>query len=310
MELVLDRLGHVPVRLNNIFLHVATGTVVTAEGAIWVASVPEPRNLKRLRLLGKMRPDARHVRTLATGSSIMLRQARKNYYHWLIDCLPRLYAYQEALNRFPVYLPAPKGVFEESLGYLTPEKAHVRYTAEKWLYVRDYLYLPPWSRDGDGSVPPGYREFVIAQMNLRKAAHSHPGYFFVSRVRANRRRLVEEDRFVRDFLNPLGIRRISFEALSFRMQMQSMHQAKCLVGLHGAGLSNMLVMKRGGQVIEIQSFDRPMAHYRRLAHALDLKYHVVATRFRGAVNDDVILDAHDLAYLRHLLIQWMTDKSL
>lgn len=93
---------------------------------------------------------------------------------------------------------------------------------------------------------------------------------FVSRKSASVRRLVN-DQQARALLCSLGFRVLECERLTLRQQVQEFSSADIVVGLHGAGLTNIIYSPKGSHVIEILS-NSPCKIYESLAVALGMEY--------------------------------------
>ena len=57
-------------------------------------------------------------------------------------------------------------------------------------------------------------------------------------------------------------------------QVALFHRAECVVGPHGAGLTNLLFCRSGTPVIEIGTPYRPWACFYEIAHHRGLDYHL------------------------------------
>lgn len=69
------------------------------------------------------------------------------------------------------------------------------------------------------------------------------------------------------------VRAVDFAALSFADQVRVARETDVLVGVHGAGLTHILFMRRGaGAVVEIQPDGLSQKGYRNVANLLDLGY--------------------------------------
>ena len=292
-----------PVWLEEVYLHVPSGILVNRNGCLLSISCPEPYNIGRSRLLGKAHPGSKVRTRHAVGSSIMHRQALKNYYHWFIDCLPRLFYYREALAGIKVMLPPRKGIFLDMLQWLCPPEVEVAFSQEKWQYFAHFLWLPPVSADGAGKIPVGFQDYLRRCLALPEASAVSPQarWGYISRAQANRRRLLHEAVFVERCILPFGGEVVCFEQMDFHAQMQKASEMDFLVGLHGAGLTNLIAMAPPASVLEIRSFSRTMDHYKVLAHASGVRHFTYWVESRQAVNEDVILTQNDLDGLQQAI---------
>jgi capsular polysaccharide biosynthesis protein len=73
---------------------------------------------------------------------------------------------------------------------------------------------------------------------------------YVSRKKARGRKVLNEEAIERQ-LEKLGYEIFCFEDLSFTEQVVLMSEARVLVSIHGAALTNMIFMREGSSVVEI-----------------------------------------------------------
>jgi len=85
-----------------------------------------------------------------------------------------------------------------------------------------------------------------------------------------RHALNERDLFAS--LEPLGFERICPGKLSHKDQISAFKQAECIVGVHGAGLTNIMFMQSGARVIEIFSEDYCQGAYMWLSKLRSVDY--------------------------------------
>ena len=203
-----------------------------------------------------------------------------NYYHWVIDTLPRLLAFRscERLWQGHRLLVCP-----ERTGYMAESLALLGVDAEQLLPVAG----PTWLRS------------VYAVSNLSTYGHVHPVAFaalraallplvedaaptrriLVLRGDATRRRLLNEGE-VAAWAAARGFEAVSLTGMGFLDQVRLFRQAQIVLGAHGAGLTNMVWAHPGRSALIELAPDAPsLNHFRRLAGRLRLPYwRVVAGR--------------------------------
>lgn len=94
---------------------------------------------------------------------------------------------------------------------------------------------------------------------------------FISRARAQRRRLLNEEE-IWEMLEPLGFERVLMEDLPFDAQVDLMMETRVLVGSHGAGLTNMIFCAPGTRVLEIADLSFPNPNFYAMASGLGHEY--------------------------------------
>lgn len=218
-----------------------------------------------------------------------------NWYHWLCFALPRSALAAQVLR------PASRIVLPDY-----PSRAgstDIRFGETTWRQSLDVFAL----RDRVALLPPGlYRAnairffwtvpaeptdltllhafhavFAAARSGLRRSPAS-PRRVLVSRESGPNWRITPEETAV---LNRIaerhGFHKLTFEHMDFHQQMQAMFDADAVIGVHGAGLANLLFARRETKVLEInQPLDgghsvRPWFYL--LAHARRMPYRFLNT---------------------------------
>lgn len=200
----------------------------------------------------------------------------RNYYHWLLYHLPRIMLLQEHDADRWVLIPGEgpmRPVIEASLIALGVEPASLRGAA-----LAPMRADPLWIVEADRFDPD-----LLRKLRERLAGTGGPrsGRVYVSRERTARRRLVEPDR-VLGLLAGSGFETVRAEDLTFAEQVALASRTEILMGVHGAGLSNMLFMPEGAHVIELSNPRYPSPAFYALAAALGLRYWLV----HGEPRDD------------------------
>jgi len=219
-----------------------------------------------------------------------------NYYHWLVDALPRVFwlwdPHVKAAAGSHVVLYTRRfdaGPLRQLLEAILPDYVEVRRCdAQTTITGPAYLHLPQLSRDLCGWLPPAYlRRFRDAVDGLWPGAGAvGTRGVYIMRALASKRRVLNE-RELCETLRPLGIEAIAAEELSIPLQVRFFSHSTLVLAPHGAGLTNIL-FSRKCRVVEL--FPGPaLGHYRELSRALGHDY--VAARFGCAgKNADFAVD--------------------
>lgn len=196
----------------------------------------------------------------------------ENYYHWLIDSLPRLWIIQNELKQtnYSLLLPADCREFiKKTLNYF--EVSHIMYI-KKNKYVRvQKLYLPYYLA-GSGHIHPA-KIFEIKQFFVSKIL-SQPGRekVYVSRAKQKARKIINEQDVIK-IVTTLGFEVVYFEDYTFEQQVEIGKGAKYMVSSHGANLTNMMFMTEGSRVLELIKSEGPNFCYWALANAAKVDYY-------------------------------------
>ena len=199
-----------------------------------------------------------------------------NYYHWLNDCLTRLWLLHKLkvdYTSMHIILPENIKAFHlESLEVLGFKRSHIHLIGkEQWEVER--LVVPSLvNRAGFTCVEAA--TWLAEEIKNRVMGTNRPRAWrrvFVSRSLASKRKLLNEEEL---FLNlkHRGFEKVCAETLSFEQQVRLFSEAEVVLGPHGAGLANIMFMEQGGLVIELVPYRKPKPHYLNMAAAFGLRY--------------------------------------
>lgn len=196
-----------------------------------------------------------------------------NYYHWLNDCLPRLWLLdQQPECRFRLVIPETTCPFHiESLSLLGfGADRLVRFGNDHWQVER--LLVPSLVNQASQTNPTATRWLRDRILLATGAASSKcVRRLYISRRLATKRRLTNEGEIV-ELLKSRGFEEVASENLSFAEQVRLFSEAEVVVGPHGAGLTNVMFMPAGGSLVELLDHRRVKSCYFSLASAVDVRY--------------------------------------
>lgn len=191
-----------------------------------------------------------------------------NYYHWVAECLPKLYAlkyYQKQTGRKPTLdLPkTPSSWMIESLDL-------AGYSPKEWIICNDQvlkinkLVFPTYP-----DPAPEQCFWLRKQMCDGVSNINNSNRIYISRENATRRRVVNRSK-VLELLTRFGFESYKLETLSVRDQVELFCNADVVIGPHGAGFVNM-IFSNDPNIIELFGRKRKTTFY-RLAKMLDVTY--------------------------------------
>jgi len=223
-----------------------------------------------------------------------------SYFHWLCDVVPRLELLTETEFKNELFLFPPMETLiayrEESLAPYEIQRVHFMKLDEK-LKAQKVFSVTPVAPTGKHR--PEIMQAIRKRFLTYFAADIKPKRrkIWVSRQRAPRRTIVNEADLV-PILHKHGWESMFMEELTLADQVRLMAESTAIGGLHGAGLTNMLFMPAGGQVLEVRF--RGDAHnncYFSLASALEHEYWYLLADFVSGTDvhvGNVKLDADAL----------------
>ncbi len=210
-------------------------------------SLPMDRWLmKRQRFFPKIRRVSGTVVSLATDG-------HNNYYHWMLDLLPKLFiALAAGLSHATFYLGASTPFQKQSLELLgIPVDRVLDCNAIPFLQADELIvpflgqrHPPNVFNAGKCRLLVDVFSFLVASKNV--AGHL-PSRFVVSRAKTRSRRVVNETELLTR-LQPLGFSPVYLEDLTLVEQITFFAKAEAIVASTGAGLINLIHARPGTPV--------------------------------------------------------------
>lgn len=232
-----------------------------------------------------------------------------NYYHFMLDVLPRLEILRKAGFEPAKYLVNRTTSFQremlDRLGITeqrTLDSSSSRHIRAEELVVASlpdsHLRTPPW-------VVPWLREQLLP-------GDTAPPYRRIYVGRGNRKntRRIENEHEVLAALEPYGFTSIDPGSMSVADQVRCFAEAELVVGAHGAGLTNLTFCPPGAAVVELFPPDYVNVCYRNLASTVSgLRYRYLVgdglpgrVRTMHGVASDVTVDPGQLVRLLDELV--------
>ena len=214
------------------------------------------------------------------GTALLLGAANSdNYYHWLLESLPRWKILQDAGYTDYDYVllhSKPYRFQDETLDRLNvPGEKRLRCN-KNFMHQFDRLVVPAmpfplWQ------VTPWACEWVRALFPQRGGG---PERIYLSRRDAARRRLVNEAE-MEARLEKMGFVCVQPEKMSVAKQATLFSAAKWVVAPHGAGLANLVFAPSGARVVELFHPEHQTPCFKYLALARGQCYaSLIGTRMR------------------------------
>jgi capsular polysaccharide biosynthesis protein len=213
-----------------------------------------------------------------------------NYYHWLTDVLPRIHLLKhgniwEKIDYFFIDEPSPKMAI--TLDILNIPKAQRIYTRFDRTLSSPLVVVPQFPQAHAAWRIDFLRETFLP---YRDTKFSQIEKIYISRSQASRRRILNEPEIL-DYLIPRGYVPFQLEDLSFIEQVSLFSQARIVIGLHGAGLTNVAWCPPGGRLLEIFPSESIPSYYWVLASQVGVDYYyLLSLNSPSLPQDDTVID--------------------
>lgn len=193
---------------------------------------------------------------VAEDAVVIDTSERNNYFHWLIEVLPRYYFAKKLFGTAKQYIfsDIQAQYKKDSLADLTDADSKIivnngphRSLLCKKLFVPS---LPGGSILNFNSQINEYASFAVSKLALGAQA-SPEKRIYVSRSDADFRRVLNEDDLYAQLFQKFGFEKVVLSELSFAEQKQLFYESRIIVSAHGAGLANLIFCRLGTSIIEL-----------------------------------------------------------
>jgi capsular polysaccharide biosynthesis protein len=197
----------------------------------------------------------------------------KGYFHWFGDVLPILLVLKEKQIHSELIVPAEYVHLEYVVESL--KAMGVKYTSIvcNEVFRVDSLTVSDLIAPSGNYKPESMHELRSSILNYYELKAKPQRKVYISRGNEGRRTLTNEDA-LKNLLTSFDFEIVQMENLSFISQVELMSETAVLIGVHGAGLTNMIFLPTNSKIIELRAEgDKVNNCYFALADALGLDYY-------------------------------------
>jgi hypothetical protein len=212
------------------------------------------------------------VFTLLTGGAGL-----NNYFHWLVDSLPRIHLLKESgcFNQVDWFL-VPRYHFsyqKETLQLLGITKDKI-IEGDKYPHIQaDTIIASTAPRGNFTIIPLWICDFLRSSFaTFPKKTQQNYRYVYISRKDSAIRHITNEEALW-VMLKNYDFNRIILNELTFQEQVNLFMSAEVILAPHGAGLINLAFCNKGTKVLEIFASGYVKATYYDIAQKMGLNYH-------------------------------------
>jgi capsular polysaccharide biosynthesis protein len=285
------------------------GSVVTSDHQLLGDLSPEVWGVENHPIFSRLRlPKPRNLDGV-TGVAVT-PEAPGNYYHWLIDLLPRIGLLKLAEKRFGPFqrllINGSRAHYEEAslqASGLDPARTLYVDAGDRFL-IRDAI-IPSMDHFAK-TVAPWKIEMLRSLRDARSHGQTGARRLYVSRQRAAVRRVINESE-LEELLTAADFTIVELEFKSWNEQVSMFAGAEVVLAPHGAALANIVFCHPGALVAEIGTRAGYKDFYLQLAASAELRYQFIEARprieageasLRPHENEDMIVE---VALLRKFL---------
>ncbi len=215
---------------------------------------------------------------IAGSVAVLAGLSGHNYFHWMVDILPRLELLRQSGWADPdwLWINYSELTFQrETLEVLGISESRLL-SADRWPCIQaEQLIAPAFA--GHLGWPEPWALTWLRQQFLPLAASApvrQPERLYISRSRAHHRRLLNEAALL-ERLQALGFVAVELESMPLAEQIALFAQAQVIVAPHGGGLTNIIFCQPGTAVIELVAPNYIRPYYWVISHHLGLHHYYV-----------------------------------
>ena len=214
---------------------------------------------------------------------LSLAGLENNYYHWLIECLGRLYLVEKSRFKPDYYILSQNMPFKkEYVKLLGIDENKIIPAESKQIIQADELIVPDFINNWSFINFRGYQHYqkqylpswignLYKEKILTNVQETVPKRLYISRNKANYRKVLNEKELI-DVLKKYNFEIIYPEDICIIEQINLFYNAEIIISPTGAGLGSIVFAKPRTRVLELCPEYFHTSCLRILAHVMKLDY--------------------------------------
>lgn len=241
--------GH---EVEDVIIDLLSGCLLSGDREIISESYKDPRKWQSSFSLGaRLRGVSHHQGMCVVINGYIPPKSSSGYYHNLIEFCFKLFYLERIGEPISVLLhQSTPALFEEFFKMFTWENLQLKIMANRFVHVDKSVILPvPRFGRHAPLVPPSIFQDLDAKIQVNCKHIQVPKRIYIARVTRN----AENQNQIEEVLRKHNFNKVFLEKLSLHDQVCLFRHASVVVGIHGAGLSN-IVFSPHLTVIELANF--------------------------------------------------------
>ena len=215
-----------------------------------------------------------HVQHVKNSTIVIHNSYYQNYYHWMLEALPRLFSIHKQLDDISLIIPDKLSSFHhETLAYFNLKEI-IQYPKTKLIKAESLLLPDPACQDYGEHNPKLIKDmasWLKEKTSITKTSgNGSPKKIFITRDSDKVRKLTNQDEII-SLLTKYDFTPVMLEKLTIAEQINLFRNATCVAGVQGAGLSNMIFMPQDSLIINLINKNHHDTCFFNLANALNHK---------------------------------------
>lgn len=213
------------------------------------------------------------------GHALIIHNAYySNFYHWLIEAMPRLFISEFLINECTLVVPKKLSSFHTQMLDLFKFK-DILYLDDHLLVKAETVILPMHTSTGLSHYPQIMRGLRDRILPVVLASKSNKDFtkaknIYISRGKALKRKIINEQEVLNVLLRHNFIS-IELESLPFTDQVSLFNNAEVVCGVHGAGLSNMIFSPDKTTFVVFKNEEHPDPAFINLANCFSHVFYLL-----------------------------------
>jgi hypothetical protein len=277
------------------------GSVVTSDNFLLADLSPEVWGVENHPMFSRFRlPKARAL--VGKIAIAVTPEAPGNYYHWLIDLLPRVCLLRSADGGFASFqnllINGSQAHYEEaSLRALGVPPENVLYVDSHDRFQIEEATIPSMDHFLKVIAPWKIETLRAMRDSLPRGQIAPSRRLYISRKHAGVRRIINEPELER-ILRDAGFATVELESCSWSDQVALFADAEVVLAPHGAALANITFCQPGAVLAEVSTRAGYRDYYLHLAASAGIRYRFIeaqprvtpSSSIRATENEDMIVD--------------------